>query len=150
MLNAWDVRTVKKSSVTLHNGTVEDIFTINSGPVELVGLVLHITEAVSAHACAIGFELDPTVGASNTPLDNKTADLNGVLVGTCFGVAGASGTALASYVNGTAVPLMANPHQVLMPGGIDYVPANPTPTSGVGDVYLTYRPLAVDATVTAS
>ena len=40
--------------------------------------------------------------------------------------------------------------QFLMEGGIDFKAANADPSTGVADVYLTYRPLSSASTVTAS
>ncbi|MFH1570542.1 MAG: hypothetical protein ABIL09_21310 [Gemmatimonadota bacterium] len=147
VINGWDVRTVKKSDLSLHQGTVADIFTVANGPVEVLALVLQITEAVSAHNMTAGFESDPTVGASNTPLC-AVVDLISAAIGDAFATVGAGGSAMVKYANGTAPALANVAPAVVFPGGIDYVPANDTPTSGIGDVYLTYRPLSATAVVT--
>jgi hypothetical protein len=147
LINSWDVRTVKKADLTLHNGSVADIFTVANGPVEVLGLVLTITEAVSAHNCNIQFQSDPTVGASNTPL-NANVDIISAALGDAFATVGAGGSAGVKYANGTAPALMNATSCVVFPGGIDYSASSTDPTSGIGDVYLTYRPLTSTAVVT--
>jgi hypothetical protein len=144
----WDVRTVKKSALALDGGSVADVFAVAGGPVELIGLVMHLTEAVSAHACACHWESDPTIGAANTDLC-ATVDINAFAIGDHIYIDGTSGNAAVHAANGTAVGQMCDKSMIVFPGGIDFDAANNTPTSGIADAYLTYRPLAVDAVVTA-
>jgi parallel beta helix pectate lyase-like protein len=147
-LAAWDVRTVKKSSLALTAGAVADVFAIANGPVQLLGLVTHVTEAVSADACDCKWELDPTVGAANTDLCT-VVDIVSAALGDCLYITGASGGAQVKAANATAVPLTCVTGPVLMPGGIDLSLANSNPSTGIADVYLAYRPLTSTAIVTA-
>ena len=142
------MRTVKKSALALDAGGVADVFTVANGPIELLGLIAHTTEAVSAHACDTKWQSDPTVGASSTDLCGNV-DINAMAIGSSLYIDGPSASAGVIAVNGTAGPEMCDTHQVVMPGGIDLVQANSNPTAGIADVYLVYRPLSSTATVTA-
>lgn len=147
--NAWDVRTVVSSAMALDGNNIEDVFTVTNGPVELIGLFTHLTEAVSAHACAVKWQSDPTSGAANTDLCG-TVDINAAAIGDVLYITGASADAQVNAANATAVPLVCATPAVVLPGGIDYVAANADPTSGIADVYLMYRPLTATAVVTAA
>jgi len=134
--------------MALDGNNIEDVFTV-TGPVELYGLVMQLTEAVSAHACAVHWELDPTIGASSTPICG-TVDINGFAIGDCVYVTGAGASAQVKADVATAPPLACAVPAVLFAGGIDFVAANDTPTSGIANVYLMYRALVDGATVTAA
>jgi hypothetical protein len=125
------------------------LFTVNNGPVALLGLILHVTAAVSANACNAKWQLDPTVGASNTDLCGLV-DIQSAAQGDVFYITGASASAMIKAANGTAVPLECATAAVLMPGGIDLSLANADPSTGTATAYLLYRPLASNATVTAA
>ena len=147
-LDNWDVRTVKKADLALDGGTVADVFAVANAPVELLGLLIHLTEAVSADACAMNIQSDPTSGAANTDMCDSV-DINAAAIGDVIWMEGTPGTILANAANGTGVPQMCDHPQVVLPGGIDFIFANSTPSSGIADVYLVYRPLAANAIVTA-
>jgi hypothetical protein len=65
-----------------------------------------------------------------------------------FYITGASGTAQAKAANAAVVALSCSVPAFLLPGGVDAVLANSNPTTGAATVYLVYRPLAEEATVT--
>jgi len=146
---AWDIRTVAKTGLALDAGSVTDVFTVANGPVQLLALVTHITTAVSANACNMRWDSDPTIGASNTPL---CADLNiiSAAIGDALYITGASGAALINAPNSTVAPLSCATAPIVVPGGIDLILQNADPTAGIGTVYLTYRPLSATAVVTAA
>ena len=146
-IDSWDVRTVKKTDLALDAGGSADVFTVNNGPVELLGLIMHTTEAVSANACNTRWQSDPTIGAANTDLCGNV-DITGMALGSSLYIDGPSASAGVIAANATAQPEMCDAPQVVMPGGIDLVQANSDPTSGIADVYLVYRPLVATATVT--
>ncbi|RQW79239.1 MAG: hypothetical protein EHM79_20820, partial [Geobacter sp.] len=65
----WLPRTVKKTSLALDGGDVVDVFTIAGGPIEILGLNMVVTTAVSANACDVYFLSDPTLtDYADTPL----------------------------------------------------------------------------------
>lgn len=147
----WLPRTVKKTGLAIDGGTVPDVFTIAGGPIEILGLNMLVTTAVSAHNCACYWLSDPTMANyADTPLC-AAADIISATIGTVFSILDAdSATAMVANVDGTNVGRMIEiGSQFVMAGGIDFVAADATPTSGIADVYLTYRPLAAGVTVTA-
>ncbi len=148
VIESWDVRTVKKAGMTLDGGTQVDTFAVANGPIELIGLVCTLTEAVSANACAFKWQSDPTIGAGQADLCG-TVDVNGFQIGDHISITGTSGDAAVRGANGTAVGNMCSNSAIVMPGGIDAVFADASPTSGIADVYLVYRPLSSTAVVTA-
>jgi hypothetical protein len=150
--DAWAIKTVKKTGLALDAGDVADVFTIAGGPIELLGLNMLVTTAVSANACACYFLTDPTLADyADTPLC-AGADINAAAIGNVFSIIDAdSATAWVKNADGTNVGrMMEIGSQFLMPGGIDFKAANADPSTGVADVYLTYRPLSSASTVTAS
>ncbi len=142
-------RTVAKTGLALDAGSVTDVFTVANGPVQILSLVTHVTTAVSANACNMRWESDPTIGASNTPL---CADLNiiSAAIGDALYITGISANALVNAVNSTTVPQSCTTGPIVVPGGIDLILQNADPTTGIGTVYLTYRPLSATAVVTAA
>ena len=147
-IDNWGVRTVLKSSLALDGGSVADVFAVANGPIELLGLISHLTEAVSANACNFKWESDPTVGAGNADICGNV-DINAAAIGDQLFITGTSADAMVKAANGTAVGRMCDNSAVVFPGGIDATLANADPTSGIADVYLTYRPLTSTSTVTA-
>lgn len=145
-INVKLIPEVVATTLALDGGTVADVFTIAGGPIEVLGLHAHITEAVSAHACTFKWQLDPTVGAANTDLC-ATVDINAAALGDVFYILGVSASAMQKAANGTAVPLNCTARCVLFPGGIDAVFGNSNPTSGIAVVYLIYRRMSLFATV---
>jgi hypothetical protein len=151
VLADWLPRTVKKTGLALDGGTVVDVFTIAGGPIALLGLNLLVTTAVSANACACYWLSDPTMAAyADTPLC-AGVDIISATIGTVFSILDAdSSVAMVANVDGTNVGrLLEIGSQCVMPGGIDFVAANANPTTGIADVYLTYRPLGAGVTVVA-
>lgn len=143
---------VKAVNIALDGGSVPGIFKIVGGPIRPLALILEITEAVSAHACAINLALDALVSAMDIDLTTNTGDLNGTTLGSFWGVTGNIGADLVEYVAGTALPLGLDPDfpLIIPPGEIDMVLANSTPTSGIGTWYMRYMPLADGALVIGS
>lgn len=149
---AWSVRTVKKTGLALDGGDVADVFTIAGGPIEQLGFNMLITTAVSANACTAYFQLDPELADyADTPIC-AAAELNAAAVGNIFSIIDCDSTvAWVKNADGTNVGrMMEIGSQFLMPGGIDFKAQNADPSTGVADVYLTYRPLSATSTVTAS
>lgn len=145
-------RTVKKTDLAIDGGTVTDVFTIAGGPIEVLGLNMLVTTAVSADNCAVYWLSDPTMADyASTPLC-ASADIVSATIGTVFSILDAdSSVAMVANVDGTNVGRMIEiGSQFVMPGGIDFVAADASPTTGKADVYLTYRPLAAGVTVTAT
>jgi hypothetical protein len=145
-INAKLIPEVAITTLALDGGTVNDVFTIAGGPIEVLGLHLHITEAVSANACAFKWQLDPTTGAASTDMCG-TADIISAALGDVFYILGVSASAMQKAANGTAVPLNCTARCVLFPGGIDAILANNNPTSGIAEVYLIYRRMSLATTV---
>jgi hypothetical protein len=145
-INAKLIPEVAITTLPLDGGTVNDVFTIVGGPIEVLGLHCHITEAVSAHNCTFQWQLDPTVGAASTDICN-TIDIISAALGDVLYILGTSASAMQKGANGTALPLNCTARCVLFPGGIDAVLANNTPTSGIAVVYLIYRRMALSTTV---
>lgn len=136
------------SQLAMDGGTIADTFTV-TGPVLLDGLIMHITEAVSAHACAISWKNNVTVGAEDTPLCG-TVDINAFAIADDIFITGDGGTAAQKADAATICPLLCDTPVVLFAGTIIYDAANSTPTSGIADVYMIYRPLAAGAKITAT
>ncbi len=145
-------RAISNTGVALDGGTVVDVFTIAGGPIMILGLWVEITEAVSGNACVINFLSDPTVGASTTDISEGTAgaDLNALALGTVVYLNGDSQDVMVNAVHGTNLPHMAlNNMGIYCPvGGIDMVLANSDPTSGIGTLWLRYKPLGRGVVVT--
>lgn len=145
-------RTIISEDLALTAGDQVDVFTVNDGYVLLLGMTLVITAAVSANAALVGFVFDPVAayGASATDIATETgsADLQSAAIGDMF-AADLDATAVVKYANGTALaPYGAvNPGGlVLSPGGgIDVTISTSNPTTGTGDVIVTYLPLSVGA-----
>jgi hypothetical protein len=138
---------VAVTTVALDGGTVEDVFTIAGGPIELLGLWIHVTEAVSANACETQWQLDPTIGALNTDLCD-VLDIASAALGDVFFITGVSATAMQIGANGTAIAYSCLARDFLPPGGLDLVMANSNPTTGAATVYLAYRRMTLTAVVT--
>ena len=138
---------VAVKTLDLTGGSVADVFTIAGGPIELLGLWTHITTAVSNNACAMQWQLDPTIGASSTDLCD-TADIVEAALGDVFYILGVSATAMQKAANGTAVALSCTARAFLPPGGIDAVLANSNPSTGAATVYMAYRRMTLTAVVT--
>jgi hypothetical protein len=138
---------VATASLALTGGSVADVFTVAGGPVLLLGLFTHITTAVSNNACNFKWQSDPTSGAASTDLCGNV-EIAQAAIGDVFYITGASGTAQAKAANAAVVALSCSVPAFLLPGGVDAVLANSNPTTGAATVYLVYRPLAEEATVT--
>ena len=141
-----DVKTIVNTGVALDAGGVADVFTVANGPIEVIGLIAHLTEAVSANACDTFFESDPTIGAGMAPLC-AALDIVSFAIGDSVFIDGTGGNALIRAANGTIAPRRCAIPAVVFPGGIDLNQANSDPTSGIADVYLIYRPLSATAAV---
>ena len=138
---------VAVATLALDGGTVADVFTIAGGPIELLGLWAHITEAVSNNACEMKWQLDPTIGASSTDLCG-VLDIAAAALGDVFYILGVSASAMQKAANGTAIALSCTARAFLPPGGIDAVLQNSDPTTGIATVYMAYRRMTLTATVT--
>ena len=139
---------VAVTTLALTGGSVNDVFTIAGGPIELLGLVTHVTTAVSNNACTFKWQLDPTIGALSTDLCDDVATIALAALGDCFYITGASASAQVKAANGTVVPLSCVVRAILFPGGIDAVLGNSDPTTGAATVYMLYRRMTATATVT--
>jgi len=148
-LDAPVVYCVSRASTALDGNNIEDVFTIAGGPIQLVGLFTHITEAVSADACAVKWQLDPSQATASSTDICDTVDINAAAIGDVLYVTGASAANQVKAAAGTAIPLGCTVPAMLLPGGIDYVAANADPDSGIATVYLLYRPMGAGVTVTA-
>ena len=140
------------TAVALTGGTVADVFTVAGGPILVLGLWVQITTAVSADACAMHFESDPTAGASNTDLAEGTAgaDITGLAIGSIVALNGDSQDIMRLCVVGVDLPVMENQNGgIFVPiGGIDMDLANSDPSTGIADITIFYKPLARGVTVT--
>ncbi len=145
-------RVASSTSVDLTGGDVVDVFTIAGGPILLLGLWVDITTAVSANACLIHFESDPTVGASNTDISEGTAapDIASAALGDVFHLNGDSQDVMKKAANGTDLPMMENQNGgIYVPvGGIDLKLSTSDPTTGAATIWIRYKPLARGVTVT--
>lgn len=145
-------RVVSNTAVALTGGTVADVFTVAGGPIEIINLWVDITTAVSANACVINFQSDPTVGASNTDISEGTAgaDLTGLALGSVVHLNGDSQDVMKIAANGTDLPVKENQNGgIFCPiGGIDMILANSDPTTGIATLWMRYKPLARGVTVT--
>jgi hypothetical protein len=145
-------RVASSSGVDLTGGDVEDVFTIAGGPILLCGLWVDITSAVSANACLIHFESDPTVGASNTDISEGTAapDIASAALGDVFHINGDSQDVMKKAANGTDLPMIENQNGgIYVPvGGIDLKLSTSDPTTGAATIWMRYKPLARGVTVT--
>ena len=146
-LETTHIPQVATATLPLTGGSVADVFTISGGPIEVLGLFMHITTAVSADACTFQWQLDPTVGASNTDLCG-TADIVSAALGDVFYILGTSASALQKAANGTSVALSCTARAFLPPGGIDAVLQNSDPGTGIATVYLIYRRMTLLSVVT--
>lgn len=148
----YDTQAFKKASVALTGGDIEDVLTVSGGPILVTGLWVEITTAVSANACLIHFESDPTNGASNTDISEGTAapDLASAALGDVFALNGDSQDVMVKYANGTDLPQMANNNGgIFVPaGGIDLKLSTSDPTTGAATIYLQFYPLAPSSNVT--
>lgn len=140
-------KVISSTGIALDGGTVADVFTVANGPIEVIGLILHLTEAVSANACNLSWESDPTVGAGQAPMC-AVVDINAAAIGDHIYITGLASAAAVKAANGSIVGNRCKEPSIVFPGGIDLVLANSDPTSGIADAYLIYRPLSSTATVT--
>jgi hypothetical protein len=142
---------VKAANVALDGGSVPGIFKIVGGPVLPLALIMEITEAVSAHACAINLALDIDLG-SDIDLTGNTGDINATAIGDIWDLTGDITADFAKKATGTTLPLGLDPDfpLIIPPGEIDLILANANPTSGIADFYMRYKPLANDAIVIGS
>lgn len=140
------------TAVALTGGNVTDVFTIVGGPILLLGLWAFVTTAVSADACVINFQANPTEGASNTDISEGTAglDIVSAAIGDILALNGDSQDIMVKYANGTDLAMMAlNNGGIFVPvGGIDMILSNSAPTTGIADIFIRYLPLARGVTVT--
>ena len=140
------------TAVALTGGTVADVFTVAGGPILVLGLWVQITTAVSADACAMHFESDPTAGASNTDLAEGTggADITGLAIGSIVALNGDSQDIMRLCVVGVDLPVMENQNGgIFVPiGGIDMDLANSDPSTGIADITIMYKPCGRGVTVT--
>lgn len=140
------------TAVALTGGSIVDVFTVAGGPILVLGLWVQITTAVSADACVISFQSDPTAGASNTDMAEATAgaDLNAAAIGTIFALNGDSQDIMRLCVVGTDLPVKENQNGgMFVPiGGIDMILANSDPSTGIADITIMYKPCGRGVTVT--
>ncbi len=138
-------RIVSRVAVALTGGSVVDVFTITGGPILIENIWVQITTAVSANACAINFQSDPTVGASNTDISEGTAgaDLNALALGDVVHLNGDSQDVMKIAAVGTDLPVKENQNGgIFCPvGGIDMILANSDPTTGIATIWMSYLPL---------
>jgi hypothetical protein len=144
-------RVVKASDIALDGGTVPGVFTISGGPILPLALIMIITEAVSAHPCAINLALDIDLG-SDINLTTAGEDINATQIGDIWEFTGNIAGVFAKRITGTALPKGLDPDfpLILPPGEIDLVLANSDPTSGIADFYMRYKPIAAGAFVIGS
>lgn len=145
-------RVAKSTGVDLTGGDVADVFTVANGPILLLGLWVEITTAVSANACLIHFESDPTLGTSNTEISESTGapDIASAAEGDWFHLNGDSQDVMKKAANGTDLPMRENQGDIgiLVPaGGIDLGLSTSDPTTGAATVYIRYKPLDRGVTV---
>ncbi len=137
--------TAKATAVALTGGDIADTFTISGGPALCFGIWVETTAAVSANACLIHFESDPTNGASNTDIAEGTAapDIQSAAVGDWFYLNGDSQDVMVKAANGTDLPQMANNNGgILIPeGGVDLKLSTSDPTTGTANIYFLYEPV---------
>ena len=138
---------VAVTTLALDGGSVEDVFTITGGPIEVLGIWVHIIEAVSAHSCTFRWQIDPTVGALSTDLCSNV-DIVSAALGDIFYILGPSAVAMQKAINGTTIALSCTTRAFLPAGGIDAVLGNSTPTSGIATVYMVYRRMTLTSVVT--
>jgi hypothetical protein len=144
-------RCIVAEGVDLTSGDVDDIFTVVGGPVLCIGLFVEITTAVSNNACNINFESDPTTGAANTDITAGGApDIALAAIGDWFSMDGDSADVMLKHANGTSLPMITdnNGGIVIPEGGVDMKLSAATPTTGIGNVYMRYKPLTSAARVT--
>ena len=145
-------RIVSNVAVSLTGGNVVDVFTVLGGPILIDNIWVQITTAVSANACLISFESDPTVGASNTDISEGTAapDLSGAALGDVYHLNGDSQDIMKIAAVGTNLPVKENQNGgIFCPvGGIDMILSTSDPTTGVATIWMLYQPLDYDVSVT--
>ncbi len=145
-------RCIKVPGIALDNNNVADVVTIFGGPVQIIEMALEITEAVSAHNCAMGWISDPTAdGPSGTNTTNIAAsgvDIVSAAIGDIF-YAELDATTPIKSVPGGALPAGTGLTMIVPAGGVDFTFANATPTSGIGTLYIRYKPLAPGARISA-
>lgn len=141
-------RCIKVPGIALDGNNVADVVTISGGPVEMSVMALEITEAVSAHACAMGWVSDPTSGTGPTDIATSTVDIASAAIGDIFYAEFDATTPVKSEPAG-ALPLGSGATMIVPVGGIDFTFANANPTSGIGTLYIRYKPLAPGARISA-
>ena len=146
----FEERTVKNTGVALTGGDVADIFTVAGGHIILKALVVEITTGVSADACLVHFESDPTTGSSTDIAEGTAApDIQSAAQGDFFYVVGGSQVVMVKAATGADLPEGLDNNPVIVPiGGIDLKLSNSDPDAGVATIYLRYAPLEAGAIVT--
>jgi len=143
----FESRCIQNTAVALTGGDVVDVFTVAGGPILLDVLVMEITTAVSANACLIHFESDPTLGSS-THISEGTAapDIASAAQGDFFYVVGGSQVVMVKAATGTDLPEGLDNNPIIVPvGGIDLKLSTSTPSTGIATIFLRYRPLVPGA-----
>lgn len=141
-------RTIVAKGVSLVDGTVTSVFTITSGPIEILSFVAEFITAASANSVTFTPTANPTRGA-----DTHMAfaiDLNALTVNSFLTIDGTIANAVVNAIPGTALPLgigMDIP-LVIPEGVIDFTLSSANLTTGDVDVYMRYKPLAPTVSVT--
>ncbi len=138
---------ISKAAIALDGGNIASLFTVVGGPVILIAMCMELTEVLDA-ACTMAWEANPTVAGSNVPIGAASPDLSAFAVGD-FIWSELDGTALIPVdVNGGAALAQggfSGKTWIVPVGGIDLIMSNSNPTTGIGTMYIRYRPMAVGA-----
>ena len=145
-------RSIISKAVALTGGDVADVFTVTGGPVLITQLAVRVTTAVSANAALLHFESDPLAGASTTDLaeGSLAPDIASAAIGDIFSLNGDSQDIMRKCAHGTDLPVMENQNGGLVcpAGGIDLKLSTSDPSTGIGDVIVSYIPMAPHAQIT--
>lgn len=141
-------RCIKVPDIALDGNNVADVVTISGGPVQIIEMALEITEAVSAHACAMGWVSDPTAGTGPTDIAVSGVDIISAAIGDIFYAEFDATTPVKSEPAGS-LPVGTGLTMIVPVGGVDFTFANSNPTSGIGTLFIRYKPLAPGARISA-
>ena len=151
-VGGMEERCLKVPDIALDGNNDADVLIISGGPVQIIEMALEITEAVSAHNCAMGWISDPTAdgpsGTNTTDIATSGVDIISAKVGDIF-YAELDATTPVKSVPGGALPVGTGLTMIVPVGGVDFTFANATPTSGIGTLFIRYKPLAPGARVSA-
>ena len=151
-IGGMEEMSIKVPGIALDGNNVADVVTVSGGPVEMSVMALEITEVVSAHNCLMGWISDPTAdgpaGTNTTDIATSGVDIVSAAVGDIF-YAEFDATTPVKSVPGGALPLGSGATMIVPVGGVDFTFTNATPTSGIGTLYIRYKPLAPGARISA-